>query len=101
MKKVWIFGCSFSSEYKYIKFEDTYGNLLAKELGYDVKNKSKAANSNDKILYDLTMNLKNINEGDIILFQFSFFSRIGFFIDDKEENYFSTITLPEYIDIFY
>jgi hypothetical protein len=92
-KKLWVFGCSFSSGYHEVTREFTYGNLLAHELGYEINNLSDPGQSNDKILYDLINNLKNIETGDLILFQFSLFNRIGFFINDQ--NYFTTSGLVE------
>lgn len=82
MKTVWVFGCSFSAAHLYVPVENTYGNLFANVLGYEIKNISCSGNSNDKIFLDLTNNLEKINDGDIIFFQFSSINRIGFFNDD-------------------
>lgn len=93
MNKIWTFGCSFSSGHLDVPKEKTYSNLIANELNYDIENLAKAGHSNDKILYDLITNLKNINDGDIVFFQFSTFNRIGHFIDD--DIYFSTAGITE------
>jgi hypothetical protein len=95
MSTVWVFGCSFSSGHSGVSQESTYGNLLAKDLGYNIKNLSVAGASNDMILYRFNQNLINFKDGDIILFQFSSFNRIGFFSDQREESYFSTAGLYE------
>ena len=94
MRKLWIFGCSFSSGFAEVPRENTYGNLLGSELDYEVMNLSECGNSNDKILYDLIGNLKNIQDGDLILYQFSLFNRIGFFI-----NHSSYVTTAGLIDL--
>lgn len=93
MNKIWTFGCSFSSGHLDVPREKSYSNLIANELNYEIKNLAEAGNSNDKILFDLMNNLENINNDDIIFFQFSSFNRIGHFIDDN--TYFSTAGMPE------
>lgn len=95
MSTIWVFGCSFSSGHSGVTREKTYGNLLAKDLGYNVRNLSSQGASNDMILYRLNQNLINFKDGDIILFQFSSFNRIGFFNDQSEESCFSTAGLHE------
>ena len=95
MNTIWVFGCSFSSGHSGVPQEKTYGNLLAKELNYNVKNLSSAGASNDIIFYRFNQNLNNFKDGDIILYQFTAFNRIGFFEGEHDGTYFSTAGLPE------
>lgn len=95
MKTVWSFGCSFSSGYLDVPQEDSYPNLLGKNLGYNIINKSRPGSCNDKIFYELTSNIDKIEEGDIVLYQFSSFNRIGFFKSIDENSYFSSAGIPE------
>lgn len=95
MKNLWIFGCSFSSTHLNVGEESLYGTLLSKELGLNLYNLAKAGNSNDKMFYDLCDNIDKIDEGDIIIYQFSSFDRIGHFINQDYHSYFSTAGLPQ------
>lgn len=93
MNNIWIFGCSFSSGYLEVDRENSYGNLLSKELNLGIKNLASAGDSNDIIFNKLVNNLKDIKENDIIIYQFTNFNRIGFFHND--EYTFSTAGIPE------
>lgn len=95
MSTIWVFGCSFSSGHAGVDQEKTYGNLLAKDLNYNIKNLSSPGASNDILFHRLNQNLSNFQNGDIILYQFTGFNRIGFFNDQKDESYFSTAGLYE------
>ena len=95
MNTIWVFGCSFSSGHSGVPQESTYGNLLAKELNYNIKNLSSAGASNDILFYRFNQNLNNLKDGDIVLYQFTGFNRIGFFDDDTDDSYFSSTGLPE------
>ena len=95
MRTIWTFGCSFSSGYLEVPQEMSYSNLLGKEIRCDVKNNSKPGNCNEKIYHDLTSNINNIKENDIIIYQFSSFNRIGFFKNDNPNSYFSSAGIPE------
>ena len=95
MSTVWVFGCSFSHGHSGVLQEETYGNLLAKDLNYNIKNLSSSGASNDIIFYRLNQNLNKFKNGDIILYQFTGFNRIGFFNDNRDESYFSTTGLYE------
>lgn len=95
MKNLWVFGCSFSSKHLYIKDEHLYGNLISKELGLNLINTAAAGNSNDKLFYDLCDNIDKIKDGDIIIYQFSSFDRIGYFVNNDICNYFSSAGIPQ------
>lgn len=95
MKKLWIFGCSFSSGYLTVPQEKTYGNLLAEEMGLEIKNMAHPGRSNDMIFYDLLSNINNINNDDYIIFQFTSFDRVGFFLNNNTSSYFSSAGLPQ------
>jgi len=95
MSTVWVFGCSFSSGHSGVSQKNTYGNLLAQELNYDIKNLSSQGASNDVIFYRFNQNLNNFKDGDIILYQFTAFNRIGFFDGETDDTYFSSAGLPE------
>jgi hypothetical protein len=95
MSTIWSFGCSFSSGYLDVPQTDSYPNLLGKEMGYDVINNSKPGSCNDKIFYELTSNIEKIKSGDIIVYQFSSFNRIGFFETNNVDTYFSSAGIPE------
>jgi hypothetical protein len=84
---IWIFGCSYSSGFQCIPRTSTYGNLLAEQMGYDVKNLAQAGTSNDIILWHLISNLHLIQPNDIILYQFTAQFRIGMF--DEHDDYHS------------
>jgi len=90
---IWVFGCSYSSGYLCIPQTCTYGNLLAKQLGYSIKNLAQAGSSNDIILYHLISNMHLIQPHDIILYQFTSHFRIGIF--DKHECYHSFNGIPQ------
>jgi len=90
MNSLWIFGCSFSSGYLNVGVNNSYGNLIGKEIGYSVNNLSRPGSSNDMIYYDLLRNVQHIKENDYIIFQFSSFDRIGHFHTDDPNSYFST-----------
>ena len=83
-KNLFIFGCSFSSNYNngYIKEEELYGSLLSKDLGLNLINTASPGYSNDELLYNLCENLPKTEKGDIIIYQFTGFDRVGF----KDEN---------------
>jgi len=95
MRNLWIFGCSFSSTHLNIDEEVLYGTLMGQELNLNVRNFAKAGNSNDKLFYDLCDNIDNIQDNDIVIYQFSSFDRIGHFHDDNYHSYFSTAGLPQ------
>ena len=95
MKNLWIFGCSFSSTHLNVEEKSLYGTLLSEELNLNLKNLAKAGNSNDKMFYDLCDNIDKIEEGDIIIYQFSSFDRIGHFTNQDYHSYFSTAGLPQ------
>lgn len=95
MSTIWVFGCSFSSGHLDVSKEETYGNLLANEIGYNIKNLASPGASNDFIFRKLISNLKEINDDDIILYQFTAFNRIGFFLNHNEESFFSSAGVPE------
>jgi hypothetical protein len=94
MSKIWSFGCSFTSGYLQVPKESSYPHLIANELGYGCENLARPGNCNDKIFFDLLKNEENIKEGDIILYQFSSFNRVGFFTGGNG-NYFSSAGIPE------
>lgn len=96
MNTIWVFGCSFSSGHSGVPQEGTYGNLLARDLKYNIKNTSSQGASNDIIFYRFNQNLNKFKDGDIILYQFTSFNRIGFFEEEDEGTYFSTAGLPEF-----
>jgi hypothetical protein len=75
--------------------EVLYGTLMGQELNLNVRNFAKAGNSNDKLFYDLCDNIDNIQDNDIVIYQFSSFDRIGHFHDDNYHSYFSTAGLPQ------
>ncbi len=92
---LWVFGCSFSSGYLNVKREQSYGNLIAKELNYNIRNMAYAGMSNDKLLYDLISVIDEIKENDVIIYQFSSFDRIGHFTNENQYSYFSSAGLPQ------
>lgn len=95
MNRLWVFGCSFSSGYLDVPREESYGNMLGKDLGVETINLSNPGKSNDMLFYDLLNNIQNIKSRDHIIFQFTSFDRIGHFINDNEHSYFSSAGLPQ------
>ncbi len=95
MNTIWVFGCSFSSGYLEVPVEKSYGSILANKLNFNIKNLSRPGNCNDKIYYDLMNNINDINDNDIIIYQFSSFNRIGFFKNNNDNSYFSSAGVPE------
>jgi hypothetical protein len=95
MRTIWSFGCSFTSGYLDISKEQSYPHLVSESLGVNINNTAKPGNCNDKIHYDLVKNINNINEDDIIIYQFSSFNRIGFFKNADPNSYFSSAGIPE------
>lgn len=95
MKNIWIFGCSFSAVHTNIEKEVLYGTLISEELNLNLNNLSIAGYSNDKMFYELCNNIDKIEDGDIIIYQFTAFDRIGHFIDSNVSSYFSTAGLPQ------
>jgi hypothetical protein len=81
--------------YLNIDEEVLYCTLMGQELNLNVRNFAKAGNSNDKLFYDLCDNIDNIQDNDIVIYQFSSFDRIGHFHDDNYHSYFSTAGLPQ------
>ena len=95
MRKVYIFGDSFSATLRqtpkvspypnadlYVKAEKSRGNEAVKDLNYwfqeelsctssNILNKARGGNSNDQIFNDFYFNYPNIEENDIIYFQLS------------------------------
>jgi hypothetical protein len=96
MKTIWSFGCSFSAMYGLITLEDTYPNLIAKKLNYNIKNTSFTGNCNEKIFFDLLENIDKIKFGDIITYQFSSFDRVGFFHNNLNNSYICSNGLLEF-----
>lgn len=96
MKTIWAFGCSFTARYAVIDLENTYPNLIAKNLNYKVNNLSSVGNCNDKIFFDLLENIDKINNNDIILYQFTSFNRIGFFNPTLDNSYICSNGLVEF-----
>lgn len=97
MKNVWSFGCSFSSGYLDVKREDTYSSLLAKDLGFKTKNFAEPGFCNERIFNTLTSKLDNIKTGDIVIYQFTFFNRVGLFKDKHNiHTYISSAGLPDF-----
>lgn len=95
MSTVWSFGCSFTSGYLEVPVEKTYPYMVAKEFNYSVKNFARPGNCNDKIFFDLLKRMNQIENNDIVLFQFSSFNRVGFFKSDDPNSYFSSAGIPE------
>jgi hypothetical protein len=97
MKNVWSFGCSFSSGYLDVKREDTYCSLLAKDLGFKSNNFAEPGFCNERIFNTLTSNLDKIKTGDVVIYQFTFFNRIGLFKDKNNiHTYVSSAGLPDF-----
>ncbi len=97
MKNVWTFGCSFSSGYLDVKKEDTYSSLLANELGLTSKNFAEPGFCNERIFNTLTSNIDKIKRGDIVVYQFTFFNRLGLLKDKNNiHTYISTAGLPDF-----
>lgn len=96
MKRVHIFGCSFSANYskkgkvfplceKYITREEELGNKIIKSVNYwyketlgevEVYNYAKGGNSNDQIFHDFFKYSNRIRPGDFVLVQLSFLTRV-------------------------
>lgn len=84
-QNLFVFGCSFSScDPRKISKNDVYGHILAKNNNMNLYNTSYVGNSNNVILYKLISMIDMINNDDIVIFQFTDFSRIHFF--DKHSN---------------
>ena len=74
MKKIWFFGCSFTegSGLKFPTWEgysdpsrEHFTEIVARTLGYRLKNKSAGGASNESIFLTLSHNLQNIGNRDI------------------------------------
>jgi hypothetical protein len=86
MNKLHVFGCSFTKgsgclvdeEYtnKYKKEGDhLWTEIIAKNYGLELVNKSKGGLSNDKILDRVIKNFETVNEDDYVIIQLSFYHR--------------------------
>lgn len=96
--KIWVFGCSFSSGHLQVKKTESYGNLLAKDLNYDIENLARPGLGNDVLLVYLTEALKSFKEDDMLIFQFTSYNRKSYYYDENEkdyENFFTTAGLAE------
>jgi hypothetical protein len=97
MVTLWTFGDSFTDSYnpifewadKYIKFKGykpkVYPDLIAGELGYNLKNKAVAGSSNQSILQAICDNVDLIKPGDVIIIGWS--SPIRFRLVNQYDNW--------------
>jgi hypothetical protein len=90
MKNLWIFGCSFSQPFfeymhpnnedsgynKYKKYHDgkfplTWSELLAKKIGFQLKNCAKGGSCNYRIINRFNKFCHEIQEDDIVIIQWT------------------------------
>jgi hypothetical protein len=81
MKNLYIFGDSFSTNFSQtneIKVEDSWTNLLADKMEYELKNFASAGISNYGILNSIykNLNIKKIDYSDLVIIGFTFYDRI-------------------------
>lgn len=80
MSKLLTYGCSFSSNIS-IEPEEIYPYLVAQKLQLELKSYAFPALCNDEIYSRLVGSLDEIENNDVILYQFTFPSRKGFIVD--------------------
>jgi len=80
MSKLFSFGCSFSSNIS-IEPEEIYPYLVAKNLDLELKNYSFPALCNDEIQSRFIGSIDELEDNDVILYQFTYPSRKGFIVD--------------------
>lgn len=80
MSKLFCYGCSFSSNIS-IEPEEIYPYLVAQKLQLELKSYAFPALCNDEIYSRLVGSLDEIENNDVILYQFTFPSRKGFIVD--------------------
>lgn len=88
MKNLYIFGDSFSTNFSTINevtVEESWPDLLSKELGYELKNYASPGISNYGILNTIYKNLeiKKIDYSDLVIIGFTFYDRIYDFYKDR------------------
>jgi hypothetical protein len=83
MSTVWTFGDSLTDGFRsndtwaktYVKWKGyiplTYGEIISKELKYDLKNLGKGGSDNYTILESFLKNIKNIKNNDIVILGWS------------------------------
>ena len=103
-KRLWVFGCSFSkpfNEYMLVNNEDstynkykkfmggtfppTWSELLAKKMGYELMNCAYGGSSNYRIINKFNTNCHKIEEGDIVIVQWTRNERF-YALEHKEDE---------------
>jgi hypothetical protein len=103
MNSIWTFGDSFTFGMGcridqgindggdlYFKkyYQDSYDiwpNILAKQLGYDIKNLGKCGCSNDSIIDTIIDSFDLINQNDIVIIQKTYYERFDIPWSDRNE----------------
>jgi hypothetical protein len=95
MSNLYIFGCSYSAEFKksgiteeYFKFKNgwpkSWSNLLNEKLGMNLVNTAKGGNGNDQIFDDFCIQSDKIKKDDIVIIGWSYINR--FRLPDGSDN---------------
>lgn len=87
MAKLWVFGDSFSAEKQTTlqKFDTLmWHEVVASNLNVEISNFAHYGVSNDFLFLSVMSNLENITENDLVLFQFTSFTRKWFFKENPE-----------------
>jgi hypothetical protein len=100
MKKLWVFGCSISDLYdsvtslyywseEYLKWKGYtpkhYSQLIAEELGCELKNFGVSSTNNYAILQSICDNVENISNDDYVIIQWTESTR--FRLSDDDNNW--------------
>ena len=110
MKKLWIFGDSFSAPYehpsninwsnKYIEWKgyspNIFSKLLSNNLNLELHNLALGASSNSTIFETIYTNAHNINKGDIVIIGWS--SQNRFRLSNIKKEW--TNIVPNYTDTY-
>lgn len=83
MSKLWVFGCSLSTGFrgaiKPYDEKDTWAGKLADKLGLELDNSAHAGQCNWVSILQFIDRRNEIKEGDVVLFEFTFFDRYNIF----------------------